>query len=271
MRKGSHHTEASKQKNREKHLIHVPETRTCPVCGDVRESKPWQTTDYCSIQCFNKRPNQVRSTRGKPSWNKGLTKETDARVAKYSNNRTYKPTESTRAIWRKQRKGRVSFKKGKTNEETFGEEKAAKIRENASKAACKRYENSPESVKCGRGKNGYIVLNRFGKFWYRSSWEEGFLLIVDKNLDIVAIEANKPRILYLFKGGEHRYLPDFLLTTLDGKKHLVEIKPDYKLKDPQTVAKIEAGRKYAVENSINYFVWDREICLDPTRVSELLK
>lgn len=70
-----------------------------------------------------KRQGETRKKKDYAPWNKGLTKETDERVKKHSLNETYRKKMSLINI------GRNDPKKGMTNEEYYGKEKAEEIKQ----------------------------------------------------------------------------------------------------------------------------------------------
>jgi len=74
---------------------------------------------------------------GKPSWNKGLTKAIDRRVAKYSESIS-------------------KTQNGKTYEERFGIENSKKHRNNISKAMMNRYVSGVTRAKIGKANSGKI-------------------------------------------------------------------------------------------------------------------
>ena len=149
---------------------------------------------------------------GKPAWSRGLTKETDERLAKsaiktsktmkgnyipHNIGKTYdeiydkeksiriKKAQSLGSKGNKHRLGKLSSRKGITNKKEYGEEKAKNIRDRISKTTIQNYRDYPELLELARenGKKGMrtVALKK------RTYIEEQIKQILDKN-DIQYIE-----------------------------------------------------------------------------------
>jgi len=81
------------------------------------------------------------SRKGKPSWNKGLTKETDKRVRKQG------------------MKGRRSKHKGKTYEEIYGEKRANTIKRKMSKSLVGKKLSKETKAKMSKARSGPLHYN----------------------------------------------------------------------------------------------------------------
>jgi hypothetical protein len=90
------------------------------------------------------------------------------------------------------------------------------------------------SVKHGSGKGGY-----YNNIRYQSSYEFNFMQLLDE-YKIFYERADQFRVKYIFENQEHYYYPDFYLPK---EGSIVEIKASWKLKDEQTLAKIEAAKQ----------------------------
>ncbi len=66
--------------------------RICQNCGSSFEEQNCGNHKYCSRKCY------FKSRKGKPTWNKGLTKETDSRVEKLATYGMLGKKQSQRAI-----------------------------------------------------------------------------------------------------------------------------------------------------------------------------
>lgn len=96
-------------------------------------------------------------------------------------------------------------------------------------------------TKSGRYKSGYIIVK--GKsLWFRSSYEERFLMWCDNNPSVISVDCNIP-ISYQFEGQTHRYFIDFRLQFSDGKQSLYEVKSAYLVQSPKNQAKFNATRQ----------------------------
>lgn len=108
----------------------------------------------------------------------------------------------------------------------------------------------------GRGhKTGYV-----NGIYFRSSYEEAFLLICHKfNIEVVSAENKEFRIQYFKDSDQHFYYPDFYLPKYDC---VVEIKPISLLDYKDTYIKIEAGLKY--NRAQTYLILTEEELFDET-------
>lgn len=117
------------------------------------------------------------------AWNKGLTKQTDKRVAQCAN----------------KLKGKPSKNKGKTLKEILGDEHYKKIRE-----TWKQKRNMGGYRKgAGRGKKGW-----YKEFFCFSSYELAYVIYcLEHNIDI---HQCKETFKYFWNNSWHKYLPDFI-------------------------------------------------------------
>jgi len=106
-----------------------------------------------------------------------------------------------------------------------------------------------ESVWGSYTKKGHFFSHKNNKtFFYRSSWEEIFMQQLEKDSVVDFYDVESLVIKYMFEGGMHRYIPDFLI---NGSR-IVEIKPKFRLTEPKVIAKAKAGTEYAIKNSMTY-------------------
>lgn len=124
------------------------------------------------------------------------------------------------------------------------------IREKVIKAHNERYgvDNVSQSayfanlpITSGRHKSGY-VLAKGKSFWFRSSYEERFLIWCNNNPDVISVDCNIP-VSYLFEGKTRRYFIDFRVQFSDGKQSLYEVKSAYFVQSPKNQAKFNAVRQ----------------------------
>ena len=102
---------------------------------------------------------------------------------------------------------------------------------------------------CKNFKRGYFFSHKNNKtFFYRSSWEELFMQQLEEDSAVDFYDVESLVIKYMFEGGTHRYIPDFLI---NGSR-IVEIKPKFRLTEPKVIAKAKAGIEYATKNSMTY-------------------
>lgn len=176
---------------------------------------------FCGIECKNSNslcnherlcklnPNRqvVRhpGTKGIPAWNKGLTKETDARILRCSEN-----------LKRRHASGELKTKWPLSTEEA---------REKHRNSMKRVYSNYRPMVHKHFKQGNYMGIP------CDSSWELAYLLYcLDHN---VHIERNKRGFAYIWGDSEHRYFPDFYLPDIDT---YVEIKG---YKSNRDISKIE--------------------------------
>ena len=185
----------------------------CIYCNRLCKNKNSLAQHEC--RC-NKNQNKVtvvitNSGRSHSAWNKGLTKDTDNRVAKIG--QTY----HNRAV-----AGLYNWDHCKHTEET-----KEKIRKQKLELCAKQGTNL-----CGKGKRGY-----YKGYYCQSSWELAYV-IYNLEHDIV-FERNKKCFKYILDGIERSYFPDFYIPATDT---YVEIKGYYdrktKEKEKQFVGKL---------------------------------
>jgi len=162
--------------------------------------------------------------RGKPAWHRGLTKETDSRVAKLSVSRSL--------------------------------ETRKKIAIASSKRVMEGVLGSHKFYK-----NGWVVLDRLGiKIYYRSSYELRALQLLDSYSDVIKVSGESIRIQYKKEDGStHYYVPDLLVTTADGLNYIIEIKPSYLLEEKNNQIKFEAAKKYVKKHNMIFLVWTENV------------
>lgn len=127
------------------------------------------------------------NNKGRVAWNKGLTKETDERVAKIAN--TYIKNE----------------KLGLHKSHSFSRTKEQK--EKLSDIMKEIYSHKDVSV-AGRAKMGW-----YKGIYCNSSWELAYVIYnLDHNVNFI---RNKNGFKYIYEGSEHTYFPDFYLVDSD--------------------------------------------------------
>ena len=133
--------------------------------------------------------------KGKPAWNKGLNKDTDDRVKKYS-------------ITLKQLiedKGSIGYcgRKGACNSMA-----SVETRKKLSKSMRNVYAKKEPRTHQYKTKSGY-----YKNIWCDSSWELAYLVYcLDHNFDI---SRTNDRFSYTYRDRVHSYFPDFYREDLD--------------------------------------------------------
>jgi hypothetical protein len=106
-------------------------------------------------------------------------------------------------------------------------------------------------------KKGYFHSERLNKdIWYDSSYELEALKILEEDLLVVDFGRNKFRIPYVCNNIKRRTVPDFLVEYWDGKKKIIEVKPQRKIDQiEQERVKIKTIANYCMNNDLNYATW----------------
>jgi len=101
-----------------------------------------------------------------------------------------------------------------------------------------------------RYKSGYFYSEKMQKeILYQSSLELDALEMFEKDSDIWSIERyNLGPIKYKMNGSFHSYNPDYFLN----KKIVIEVKPEWQLKNEKNLAKMKAGKKYCKEKGFEF-------------------
>jgi hypothetical protein len=60
---------------------------------------------------------------------------------------------------------------------------------------------------------------------------------------------------YEYEGSTHKYIPDIVITYDDGRREIIEIKPEYQLKYDRNIAKIDAAQNYFGKLDIPFSIW----------------
>lgn len=87
-----------------------------------------------------------------------------------------------------------------------------------------------------------------------SSWEQKFFSDIQEDPEVVLVIRPRDPISYVspLDNEIHSYFPDFLVEYLDGRKELIEIKPEYKLSNPVVKEKIKVLSEYCEFLGIEY-------------------
>lgn len=73
---------------------------------------------------------------------------------------------------------------------------------------------------------------------FRSSWEYKFINWLENADSVSSWSSESIPIMYIMPGGDtHTYWPDFFVEMRDGKKYLIEIKPEIQTRRPSYILK----------------------------------
>lgn len=99
----------------------------------------------------------------------------------------------------------------------------------------------------GYFKGDYVSLKTGQTCSYRSGWELGFLWHLDMSPDVLTFEYESMKIPYVSNsrtGKTRNYIPDFVVTYVDGNKFVIEIKPSRKLTQVTVLKKLAAAEQW---------------------------
>lgn len=159
------------------------------------------------------RKKEILARAGAQGWNRGLTAETDERVARQRD---------------------AATKVMRTPE--WREKKSRQMADRISQG--------------GYYDKGYYESSKAGRAYYMSGWELRRWKELDADPTVVRWERHPCHVSYEWKGIRRLYLPDVLITYEDGTVVLEEIKPlhivqDARKKQNRIAAKLAAGAQYA--------------------------
>jgi len=253
---------------------HNPEkfvTKTCPQCGKEFQRYVSCQTKHCSSECYGKSMGGKslsglhldalrKANCGKEPWNKNLTKEDDPRI-------------QARGCFKS---GHTAWNQGLTKET---DERVAKYSKPNSLEARKRkaLASSKRVMEGTLGSNqyykkGWVVLERLGiEVYYHSSYELKALLQLDSCPMVSEVSRKSIRIQYKKEDGStHYYIPDLLITTIDGSNYIVEVKPNCFVDDKENRVKSEAAIRYAARHNMIFLTWTEDILFSDNGVTTAL-
>ena len=197
-------------------------TNTCKKCNKKFSVKYTNKTKiFCSRTCATSGSNNAMYGKcgvdshfyGLEPWNKGLTTETDERLAR------------------------------------LGEKISVII---ADKIVNNEFNHPIGFI------TGWFNSKKNNKdYYYRSSYELKAYEKLEKDENVISFIGSPLRIPYIFENGKHNYIPDILVTYIDERKELVEIKPIsiLKQKHKKLEAKLKALLAYCSQNTYIPIIW----------------
>ncbi len=217
------------------------------------------------------------------AWNKGLTKETDLRVAKYATLHTdeWKKEASERMLGDKNPMRRIpglakrigeKIKKNGTlageNNSFYGKQHTVE-RKIAHSNFMKEYTKDVEVINSYSKRTTDLYIKgkmnfSSGKFYsekngktlhYRSTYELAAYEILENDVEVVSYVCEPFFIFYIYKGKKKRYIPDIFVEYRDGIKLLIEVMSVWQYSDEKKLAKLEAGKHYCKEQGFEFNIW----------------
>jgi len=87
---------------------------------------------------------------------------------------------------------------------------------------------------------------------FRSNWEFEYMQMLEKDDDVIMYDYEPMRINFIHAGVRRYLVPDILVKYKNGKRSLVEIRPEWRLKDKLTKLKMKEMYKYCSENDLTF-------------------
>ena len=226
-----------------------PLDRICEGCNQPYTTSiaHRKTSRFCSKSCAKSGERhhfygKEGPTKGQSTWIKGLTKETDSRVA-------FMAVKVSQMAQKRFEQG-LQTNSGNQNP-NFGKTRVQRTPEQLerySKAAIERVKRN--QVPTGKhAKHGYYKSPKTGlTMYYRSSLELRFMTCLDSDVK-VTVYWHEPFSLKMETG--RRYLPDFKVEYSE-KTELIEVKPKFQIIDERTQSKAKTGIAYCQEHGWEY-------------------
>jgi len=107
----------------------------------------------------------------------------------------------------------------------------------------------------GSVKGRFYSLKNRCDLYYESSWELVAFRILEQLSEVKWYSRCRFSVDYVYEQVIHRYIPDVLVTYTSGRQEVVEVKPNFKLKEDRVKLKINALRKYCKQNNMSCSVW----------------
>lgn len=252
-RKGKHNNFCSSECS-EAHIRGFQEkyiTKICPECSKEFQTLYRKQATFCSKSCANAGERcyfygKTPLTKGKPSWNHGLTNETSSKVADIGKKVSV-------ALKRRFLNGESShYGTNNPNHYLTRKNKQRTIEQlnRYSLASIARVQSGcTQNPKTKKGV--HYSTKSLSNIHYKSSYEETYMKFLDQSNNVTSYTYEQVVITY---DGCRRYVPDFIVTYEDGTKALVEIKGMHLLHLDSTKRKLQAGKEYADIHNMSFVV-----------------
>ena len=117
------------------------------------------------------------------------------------------------------------------------------------------FSSGKKKTKKPKFKQGKYQSIKTGKILpYRSGWEERVYKLLDAYDDVFSFDYEPFEITYIHKGQAHKYIPDIIVTFMDGHKELWEIKPAN-----QTDLEINKNKWFAAKEACKIRGWEFQV------------
>lgn len=251
------------------------------ICGTCNKEFVVEYKDrdrkFCSQSCSAKMNSGILGTNGfksfdisgdnnpnfgKKPWTYGLTKETDERIREAGN-------KISKVLKKKFENGEISnvgennpmFGKKGEDSPIYGIKRSKETKELMSEIKAQNWiDGKYDNVKFGGSyiKGEYFSFKMNQNFKFRSSWEEIAFKWLDDNINVFQFYTEPFSIKYWNPSKEthSNYIPDILITFIDGRKFLIEIKPRRFHDTEKNQAKFKAAQEYCDNKGWIFEVWD---------------
>lgn len=119
--------------------------------------------------------------------------------------------------------------------------------------------------------NGHFLSKKSNRpLFFRSSLELKVYEMLEDSEFIVEIEYEPIILSYNWRGKKRKYVPDILITTTDGLKYLLEVKPERRVEDPKNIAKFSSAVEYCSNNGLTFVLVNDRLKLSVVKTGELL-
>ncbi len=226
-----------------------PVTILCVICGVPREV-PWNSRlRTCSRVCGRQ---LAKRTIDKVAFSSAISA---GKLGK--THRGVPHSEETKIVLSQKTGERM---RDHTRNPFIGKKRSLESREKQSNTRAKRFvDGSYEWMTWTEG--GHVETKKAGKIWCRSSWEKDVAIALDADESVVTFDIEPFSVAYerIESGRKNlrRYVPDFLIEYIDGRKLVVEVKPPCHVTAAVNIAKFAAAREYCDKNCLEFVVWDR--------------
>jgi hypothetical protein len=243
--------------------------KICPQCGKIFECRPKENRKFCTKECktaFQKGKklskehckNLSIGQTGKPK--KFRTKEHCDNISKANKGKL--KDRNYEEIMGSKEKAKLRLVKQSENSKKMWENRTEIERNVIGKKISKAQRGVPESdvtkIKNSiasnnkanaKYKKGWYTDKQGNSHFYASSYELRRMQFLDSK-NIIFVKNHHHHIIWLDDSGKsHAYTPDVFRPN---ESILEEIKPKYKLTDPEIIAKAQAAEEYCRDKNLSY-------------------
>lgn len=162
-----------------------------------------------------------------------------------------KRSEETRALQRQRKEENPPT--GEKNG-MWGREQTPEAKEKMSEAVSRRILEGRYKPYGTCNVKGYHTSIRDGKErFFKSSWEQKLMQWLDANFDVASWDYECVRIQYVYETYKRWYVPDFVVTFIDGHREMWEVKPKEFIDTEKVVLKSEAASIWCNQHGLTCF------------------